>query len=181
MTLTMFSRLYSPMEMFDHVPVALFVAVQQSLGVTTVQGGEAGQAREAGRKTWDHPGPGQQGVVQRHQVRHRVTHWEPRAPGIHVVSRPVPGGKQGDRKNYCGDGGRLRGHLEYCSWETSGDLLSCSMASCGEGLGKGRTLLGGLPGLVLYRHRVTRAGPGGNMPAVILTTTTTYLALSQHY
>ena len=87
------------MEMFDHVPVALFVAVQQSLGVTTVQGGEAGQAREAGRKTWDHPGPGQQGVVQRHQVGHRVTHGEPRATGIHMVSRTLPGGEEND-KNY---------------------------------------------------------------------------------
>ena len=92
------------MEMFDHVPVALFVTVQQSLGVTTVQGGEAGQAREAGRKTWDHPGPGQQGVVERHQVRHRVTHGEPRAPGLHVVARPLPGQQENVRKDNVGGG-----------------------------------------------------------------------------
>ena len=42
-----------------------------------------------------------------------------------------------------------RAYLEYCSCETRGDLLSCSMASCGEGLGNGSTLLGGLPGLLL--------------------------------
>ena len=37
------------MEMFDHVPVALFVAVQQGLGVAPVKCGEAGRpGRPAG-------------------------------------------------------------------------------------------------------------------------------------
>ena len=80
------------MEMFDHVPVALFVAVQQSLGVATVQGGtvQAGEAREAGRETRQHAGPGQQGIVQRHQVRHRVTHGEPRASALNMVAWALP-------------------------------------------------------------------------------------------
>ena len=38
-------------------------------------------------------------------------------------------------------------HLEKLSWGTRGDLFSCSMASWGEGAGKGSTRLGGLPGL----------------------------------
>ena len=38
-------------------------------------------------------------------------------------------------------------HLEKLSWVTRGDLLSWSMASWGDGAGKGRTRLGGLPGL----------------------------------
>ena len=88
------------MEMFDHVAVALFVAVQQGLGVTTVQGGsvEAGEARQASRQTRQHARPGQQGTVQRHQVRHRVTHGEPRATRIHVVSRALPGEEENDNK-----------------------------------------------------------------------------------
>ena len=79
------------MEMFDHVPVALFVAVQQGLGVPPVEGGQAGQTRQAGRQPRQHPGPREQRVVQGHQVGHRVTHGEPRASGLQVVTRPLSG------------------------------------------------------------------------------------------
>ena len=47
-------------------------------------------------------------------------------------------------------------HLEKLSWGTRGDLFSCSMASWGEGAGKGSTRLGGLPGLgwglIMIKH-----------------------------
>ena len=74
------------MQMFDHVPVALLVAVQQSLGVTTVQRGEAGEAGQTCREAGQHPGPGEQRIVERHQVGHRVTHGEPGASPINVVA-----------------------------------------------------------------------------------------------
>ena len=90
------------MEMFDHVPVALFVAVQQGLGVAPVQCGEAGEAREAGRQPRQHPGPGEQRVVEGHQVGHRVTHGEPRASGLQVVSGPLPGGEENVKKDKVG-------------------------------------------------------------------------------
>ena len=86
------------MEMFDHVPVALFVAVQQGLGVAPVKCGKAGEARQAGRQPRQHPGPGEQRVVEGHQVGHRVTHGEPRASRLKVVSRPLPGGEENVKK-----------------------------------------------------------------------------------
>ena len=46
-------------------------------------------------------------------------------------------------------------HLEKVSGGTRGALLSCSMASCGEGAGKGSTRLGGLPGLTVRRSHQT--------------------------
>ena len=46
-------------------------------------------------------------------------------------------------------------HLEKVSGVTRGALLSCSMASCGEGAGKGSTRLGGLPGLTVRRSHQT--------------------------
>ena len=84
--------------MFDHVAVALLVAVQQGLGVPPVEGGQTGQTRQAGRQPRQHPGPGEQRVVEGHQVGHRVTHGEPGATGLHVVSRTLPGEEEKDRK-----------------------------------------------------------------------------------
>ena len=73
--------------MLDHVPVALLVAVQQGLGVTPVEAGEAGQTcREAGQ----HPGSGEERIVERHQVRHRVSHGEPGASALHMVCGALP-------------------------------------------------------------------------------------------
>ena len=43
--------------MFDHIPVALLVAVQQGLGVPSVQRGEAREARETSGEPGQHPGP----------------------------------------------------------------------------------------------------------------------------
>ena len=86
------------MEMFDHVPVALFVAVQQGLGVAPVKCGKAGEARQAGWQPRQHPGPREQRVVQGHQVGHRVTHGEPRAARLHVVSSSLPGGEEKGKK-----------------------------------------------------------------------------------
>ena len=104
------------MEMFDHVPVALFVAVQQGLGVTPVKCGEAGEARQAGWEPRQHPGPGEQRVVEGHQVGHRVTHGEPRASRLQVVSRPLPGGGENVKKDNIVVGeGWLGFYLEYCS------------------------------------------------------------------
>ena len=79
-----------PVEMFDHVAVALLVAVQQGLGVTAVQGGQTGQSRQSSGQPRQHPGPGQQGIVQRHQVGHRVTHGEPRASALNMVAWALP-------------------------------------------------------------------------------------------
>ena len=53
-------------------------------------------------------------------------------------------------------------HLEKVSGVTRGGLLSCSMASCGEGAGKGSTRLGGLPGLTVRHRHQTNTGPGTN-------------------
>ena len=84
--------------MFDHVAVALLVAVQQGLGVTPVEAGEAGETRQTCREAGQHPGSGEERIVERHQVRHRVTHGEPRATRIHVVSRALPGEEENDNK-----------------------------------------------------------------------------------
>ena len=81
--------------MLDHVPVALLVAVQQGLSVAPVEAGEAGEAGQTCGEAGQHPGSGEERIVERHQVRHRVTHGEPRASALNVVSRGLPGVEAG--------------------------------------------------------------------------------------
>ena len=71
----------------------------------------------------------------------------PGAPGNRPPSMGWPPASLLIRVRCCEDHGGQT-HLEKLSGVTRGDLLSWSMASWGEGAGKGRTRLGGLPGLI---------------------------------
>ena len=104
--------------------------------------------------------PGQQssGVIERHQVGssgscHGVTSREgasSRSPGEPSSIQRMASSLPEDDKGLVllTEIILMLPHLEKLSWVTRGDLLSWSMASWGEGAGKGRTRLGGLPGLI---------------------------------
>ena len=94
--------------MLDHVPVALLVAVQQGLCVAPVEAGEAGEPRQTSGQAGQHPGSGEERIVERHQVRHRVTHREPRASALNVVSRGLPRVEAGYQVRE-----RVEAYLEY--------------------------------------------------------------------